>query len=193
MDQKEIIAQKIIEDASLRAQKSIDEANAQASALVQEAEKQANEQILSAINVAKEDGEKLIERRNTIARLDAKKQILVAKQALINQVFDRATALLEGMNKQDYFALLVKQIEKYAESGDKILLSVKAPLSKEDLEQSPVCQKLGLLVEKQGNFSGGIIIVGAKKDMDLTFTSIVKSQQEELAGEIARKLFGENE
>ena len=193
MDQKEIIAQKIIEDASLRAQKSIDEANAQASALVQEAEKQANEQIQSAIEVAKEDGEKLIERRNTIARLDAKKQILVAKQALINQVFDRATALLEGMNKQDYLALLVKQIEKYAESGDKILLSVKAPLSKEELEQSPVCQKLGLLVEKQGNFSGGIIIVGAKKDMDLTFTSIVKSQQEELAGEIARKLFGENE
>lgn len=193
MDQKEIIAQKIIEDASLRAQKSIDEANAQASALVQEAEKQASEQIQSAIAVAKEDGEKLIERRNTIARLDAKKQILVAKQALINQVFDRATALLEGMNKQDYLALLVKQIEKYAESGDKILLSVKAPLSKEDLEQSPVCQKLGLLVEKQGNFSGGIIIVGAKKDMDLTFTSIVKSQQEELAGEIARKLFGENE
>ena len=193
MDQKEIIAQKIIEDASLRAQKSIDEANAQASALVQEAEKQANEQIQSAIDVAKEDGEKLIERRNTIARLDAKKQILVAKQALINQVFDRATALLEGMNKQDYLALLVKQIEKYAESGDKILLSVKAPLSKEELEQSPVCQKLGLLVEKQGNFSGGIIIVGAKKDMDLTFTSIVKSQQEELAGEIARKLFGENE
>ena len=184
---------KLIEDASLRAQKSIDEANAQASALVQEAEKQANEQIQSAINVAKEDGEKLIERRNTIARLDAKKQILVAKQALINQVFDRATALLEGMNKQDYLALLVKQIEKYAESGDKILLSVKAPLSKEELEQSPVCQKLGLLVEKQGNFSGGIIIVGAKKDMDLTFTSIVKSQQEELAGEIARKLFGENE
>ena len=193
MDQKEIIAQKIIEDASLRAQKSIDEANAQASALVQEAEKQANEQIQSAIEVAKEDGEKLIERRNTIARLDAKKQILVAKQALINQVFDRATALLEGMNKQDYLALLVKQIEKYAESGDKILLSVKAPLSKEELEQSPVCQKLGLIVEKQGNFSGGIIIVGAKKDMDLTFTSIVKSQQEELAGEIARKLFGENE
>ena len=193
MDQKEVIAQKIIEDATLRAQKSIDEANLLASELVIEAQKQANEQIENAKVVAKEEGEKLIERRNTIARLDAKQQILVAKQALINQVFERAKTLLEGMDKSDYLALLVKQIEKYAESGDKILLSAKAPLSKEELEQTPVCQRLGLLVEKQGNFSGGIIIVGAKKDMDLTFTSIVKSQQEELAGEIARKLFGENE
>lgn len=193
MDQKDIIAQKIIEDATLGAQKITDSAKVQADEVILEAQKLAEEQIRNAESVAKVEGEKLIERRNTIARLDAKKQILVAKQSLIDQVFDRARVLLESMDEERYLNFLLKQIEKYAENGDKILLSSSAPISAEKLEGAPVCSKLGVKVQKEGNFSGGIIIVGAKKDMDLTFDSIVKGQKEELAGEVARKLFGENE
>jgi len=193
MNDKQVIAQKIIADAHEKAQKTIILAQEKAETIVDEAKKSADEQVKAVVALASREGELLIERRETIARLDAKKHLLSAKQALVARAFSRAEKLLEGLSSEQYLKLIENQLEKFAETGDCVVLSKNACINEGDVLALEVCKQKGLSVKKIGSFGGGIIIEGLKKDVDLTFKSLTKQAEEIYAGEVARKLFGEND
>lgn len=193
MNEKQVIAQKIIADAHENAQKITDLAQEKANALIAEANALAKEQIDGAVANAEKEASLILERRATVARLDGKKHLLSAKQTLIKRVFARAEQMLEQLSGEKYLALINAQLEKYAENGNIVILSKNACLTESDLNALSVCQKLSLTVKKCGDFGGGIIIEGAKKDYDLTFKALCAQAEETYAGEVARKLFGENE
>ncbi len=193
MNEKQVIAQKIIADAHDDAQKIIQNAEKKANDIISQAKAIAKEQIDGAVALAKEEGARYIERRATIARLDGKKYILSAKQTLIKRVFTRAEKMLESLSGEKYLALVNSQLESFAENGDIVILSEKASITENDVLSLLVCKQKSLTVKKCGKFGGGIIIEGSKKDVDLTFKALALQAEEKYAGEVARKLFGENE
>lgn len=193
MNEKQVIAQKIIADAHENAQKITLNAEKKAESVIAQAKAIAKEQIDGAVALAKEEGARHIERRATIARLDGKKHILSAKQTLIKRVFARAEKMLESLPGEKYLALVNSQLESFAENGDTVILSEKACITESDILSLQVCKQRNLAVKKCGKFGGGIIIEGSKKDVDLTFKALALQSEEKYAGEVARKLFGENE
>lgn len=193
MNEKQVIAQKITDDARKSADNTLIAAQKKADDVIEKANIIAKEQIEKAVLQAKSEGELLIERRSTIARLDGKKYILSAKQTLIKRVFSHAEKMLEELSGEKYLALINGQLEKFAKDGDTVILSKNASLTERDILNLQVCKQKNLTVKKCGNFGGGIIIENAKTDVDLTFKALALQSEEKYAGEIARKLFGENE
>lgn len=193
MNEDRAIIEKIISDA----QKAADAAVLNARDVADQAKRGAAEStekfISETVISAKNDGEKLFERRVTLARLDAKRAVLSCKQGLVENVFDHAERLLMKMPKDKYEAFVCRMLEEYAECGDLVKLSVNAPFSAEELSACPVFKDKRLRCEKDGNFSGGIIVVGQKRDADLTFKACLRQYADKYYAEVAHALFNENE
>lgn len=193
MNENQAILEKIISDANDYAKKTIEQAEKNAELMVEEQKKAAEEMINKRIEEAVREGEMIVDRRRTIAVLDGKKNVLAAKQAIVSRVYELAEKKLCETSAEKYLLFVEKNIEKYAEEGDVIVLSENAPFAAERLLELNVCKQKGLKVEKTGKFSGGVLIVGKKRDTDLTFKAIVADYADKHAGETAIDLFGKNE
>lgn len=193
MNENQAILEKIISDANDYAKKTIEQAEKNAELMVEEQKRAAEEMINKRIEEAVREGEMIVDRRHTIAVLDGKKNVLAAKQAIVSRVYELAEKKLCETSAEKYLLFVEKNIEKYAEEGDVIVLSENAPFAAERLLELNVCKQKGLKVEKTGRFSGGVLIVGKKRDTDLTFKAIVADYADKYAGETAIDLFGKNE
>ena len=189
MNDKTVIAQKIINDATEQANLYIEQTQseieqqialekANAEALVQKAEQEA------AIA-----GELLVERTATIARLDGKKVMLNAKQKLVQTVFSTTLECFKRLDEKQYFTFVLGLIEKYAEKGDRVILDKNAPFTPNQLENTEVFANKQLTCSLGDDFGGGILLQGRKRDADLSFVAIVKQKQSALSGEVAKQLF----
>lgn len=189
MQDKEVISRKIIEDASLQAEGIILRATQSAEQTVAQALARSEEEISIAKQIAFKEGEMLIERRKTLARLDAKKVALNCKQELINEVFEVAKQKLLAMPRDEYLSFVQKQIEQYANEGDCLLLCNSAPISCQDVLELEVVKTKKLTAKKDQNFGGGIKLLGNKTDMDLSFNAVIKAFSEEHSQEVSALLF----
>lgn len=190
MKDKEVILQKIIQDAQSDAQDIIFNAQEDSRKTLLECNEKAQAFVEESNAKATSEGEKFIERQKTLARLDAKKVILNAKQQLVKRAFDLAKEMLLGMSKQDYLSFVQKQIQKYASSGDKVILCASAPISSTEVCAFGCVSELNLRVEKgPEDFGGGIKIVGEKRDIDLSFGALISAYGETHAQEVSTALF----
>lgn len=189
MNDNQAIINKIISDAEDFASSAAAAAEAQAQAAIAEARAKAEETENAERENAAKEGEEFVARRMTIARLDGKKAMLGAKQQIVSEVFEKALEKLCAAPEDKYFALVKKGVEKYAESGDTVILSENAPFSAEKLQSA--VSGLGITVLKQGKFKGGAIVSGAKRDTDLSFEALVADYYEKSSGDVARAIFGD--
>ena len=186
---KQAISKKIIEDAQNKAQAILQKAQDDADLLIAQAQSNAKNMIAQAEEQAKKEGELLIERRKTLARLDAKKVILDCKQALILRAFAFAQEKLNTLSKEDYLKFIEKQVENHAEKGDLLLLCASAPVLEEEVCNLPAVKKLSLDVKRGESFGGGIKLLGSKCDKDLSFGAIVSEYAKSNAQEISARIF----
>ena len=189
MYDKEVISRKIIEDASAQAQNILLKANQKAEQTIAEAKARADEELSLAKESALKDGEMLVERKQTIAKLEAKKIVLSGKQQIIDGVFDIVKEKLATMQKRDYLSFVTKQIEKHASNGDCVSICKSAPISCEDILSLEVAKAKNLTAEQVESFGGGIKLLGSKTDIDLSFNAIVKQYGENHLQEISKLLF----
>lgn len=187
MNDNKAIIDKIISDAEAFASNAVSSAEAQSQASIASAKAQAENDLRSERENAVKEGENLLSRRMTIARLDGKKVLLGAKQQIVSDAFAKALNKLCSAPEGEYFALVKSGVEKYAESGDTVILSENAPFSAEKLQSALT----GITVLKQGKFKGGAIISGAKRDTDLSFEALIADYYEKRSGEVARAIFGD--
>lgn len=193
MNEDQAIIQKIISDAEIAANRAIQSATEVAQQAFKTACAESEKFISEAEKSAREEGEKLLERKVTLARLDGKRIVLSCKQEITQSVFDYAEKLLCSSPKDEYLQFVCRSIEKYASDGDLIRLSKNAPFSAEELQNTTVCKAKNLKCEKNGDFSGGVMIIGDKRDADLTFKAYISEYADRHFGEIASRLFKENE
>ncbi len=193
MNEKDAIIQKIISDAQDKAEHVTSGAASKAQAIWAAAQSESERVLIECERECDVAEAELIERKKTLARLEGRKIMLEAKQNAVSKAFDRALELLCKTSGEDYLKYIAVRAEKYAQSGDCLVLSKNAPISREDVEKLEVVAQKGLKVAKTGDFKGGVIICGKISDCDFTFESVVKAYADERSGEVAREIFNGNE
>ena len=189
MDEKQVISQKIIEDANLQAEQIVQNALNRADEARANANKQAQELVETARAEGQQNCDLIVERKKTIARLDAKKVVLSAKQELVESAFEVALKKLNALEKSDYLNFIEKQLKAYAEQGDRVIICKSAPVSVQEVLSLAVSTELSLSAVIGEDFGGGIKLQGGKCDKDLSFKATVLEYANNNAQEISAIIF----
>ncbi len=189
-DGKMTVPERILSDAKLEAERAVSAAQTSAEAKLAEAKKEADELIRLSSERARKEAEEIVSRRTTLAQVESRKIALSRKKAAIESVYVRTGEKLAALKEKDYLSLIEKLLLKYAEKGETVDVSLKAPVSAEQVRSLKVVKEKALKVEKTAEISGGLIIRNDKFDKDLSFDSLLSSLKDGDENEIAKKLFG---
>ena len=141
------------------------------------------------------------ERMASVAQLDCRKAELEAKQALLDRAFDRALEKLCSLKDADYIELLAQLIAQASATGRENVVFSQADRARvgeravkqanELLAQRKSAARLAL-AEDTRPIQGGFILREGKVEVNCAFETLVRLQRTEMAGEVAKVLFGGN-
>lgn len=189
MEGKEAIVQKITADANAQAAQCTQNAQARADAMKAEAEKAAKTKLEEGRRALETEAQERIERRETLAALDCRKQLLAARRAVIDAALSRALEAACAFPEARYLAVLERLLTQYAGEGDGVRLSAAAPVTEESLRSLKVFSARRLrFLGKDGDFEGGMRLYGATYEADLSFRALIEAQRFELERDIAHMM-----
>ncbi|MHC2995385.1 MAG: V-type ATP synthase subunit E [Candidatus Atribacteria bacterium] len=192
------IKEKIIFDAKIEANKIIDEANNKAKEIKEKGEKEARDIKSKILN--KIDQEILLKKGKIIteANLEAKKNILAAKQKIIEETFNKALEKIINLNDKPYCNFIKKIILDNIEKGDETIFI--SPLDKDRVSKDFI-RDINYELEakgKKGNLKlspsylqirGGVVIGSNNIRKNSSLELIFKKVREELEIKIIQYLF----
>ena len=192
--------EKIIEQIDRDAHESASEVLAQADSkcanILAEAQAECDRIDAQASADAKALRADILARGESGAQMQRKNRILTAKQEMIGNVIDQAREKLLSLDTVDYFVLLGKLAEKYAQPGDGIMY-----LSSFDLGRVPsyfrriladtAQKKHGTLVlsSEPRNISGGFVLAYGGIEENCSFDAMFEDQKERLQDVVRTELF----
>ncbi len=192
--------EKIIEKIGLDAQRAGAEVQARAEAQCTDILSQAQAECSRIDAKAEADAGALradiLARGESGAQMQRKNRILTAKQEMIRGVIDAAKQKLTGLDSIDYFVLLGKLAEKYAQSGDGVMY-----LSESDLNRVPAYFRSALaeIGEKKGgtlvlsdqsrDLGGGFVLAYGGIEENCTFEALFEENKERLQDVVRATLF----
>ena len=194
----EKITDKIIADAKAEANEIISSARAQADEIRRGGEAQAEAETSGILSAAKQKSEEILRRAQSNAGLEARKQRLSAKQALVSQAFDRAFTLLKTLPDAKYLTFLTTLAVKASTTGSEELIfspAVRAKYGKQvvvaanrQLEQSGRTAALTLSVESR-DIPGGLFLKNGRVEANCTLDTLLRLSRDGLSAEVAGLLF----
>lgn len=191
MSQQAII-DKIISETEEQAAVMLAEAREKAAAITDAAEKE-RARALDAVHAGIERASREIsERARTVAELDARKLLLSAKAALLDDVYAKALCKVRNMGKAEYKKLAAAMLEN-AQNGDVVTVSPREKGIVTKKLVADVAKEKGIslsLADGCGDFDGGMVLSGAGVDKNMSFEVEFALLREETEAETARKLFG---
>lgn len=189
-------------------QKEIDAALDQARAQAQEIEaryaSQAEAQAEAIRRKGEQDAALRRERLVDVARLEARKTLLAAKQDMVGQAFDLALKKLLELPDQEYIALLAKLAVAASRTGrEQVILSQK---DRSRYGKQAVTMANDMLAKKAGPraaesagmltlagesrpMAGGLILRDGRVETNCSFEVLIHLQRDALSAEVARVLF----
>lgn len=186
----ENITARILQEAKDEAKKTQEAAAAQKAALL---EKAAQDAVAAEANMeqkAREDAQVLLERRNSVAELEARKLRLAAKQEALEETFHEAVGKIAALDGSTYFDYIVKTLEPYREEGGEISLNARDYGNLKDrLEKALEGSRLTVGSE-QANIAGGFILKQGKVYVNASLEKILETEKKQMTGEVAGILFG---
>lgn len=193
------IIKKIETDSQQKIDKLKAGAETEASQIIERAKKEAEDKRHSILRKGEEEAERNRKRILQIADLEARKIILSAKRDVISDTFEQARQKLDGM--ENYSDLIQKMLLAGVETGEeevvvsaddkkkigsKLIASVNSELKIQGKKG-----KLSL-AKDDAPITGGFILRRGKVEMDSSFTSLIKSQKDELEIKVAEILFSQS-
>ena len=192
--------EKIIEQMDRDAHESASEVLAQADAecakILEAAQAESDKIDARAAADAEALREDILSRGESGAQMQRKNRILTTKQDMIGDVIEQAREKLLSLDSIDYFVLLGKLVEKYAQPGDGIMY-----LSSFDLGRVPTYfrrvladiaqKKHGTLVlsSESRDISGGFVLAYGGIEENCSFDAMIEDQKEHLQDVVRAKLF----
>lgn len=189
-------------------QKEIDAALDQARAQAQEIEtryaSQAEAQTEAIRRKGEQDAALRQERLVDVARLEARKTLLAAKQDMVGQAFDLALKKLLELPDQEYIALLAKLAVAASRTGrEQVIFSQKdrsrygkqaVTMANEMLAKKAgprAAESAGMLTlaEEARPMAGGLILRDGRVETNCSFEVLIHLQRDALSAEVARVLF----
>ena len=169
------IIDEILQDAKNESEKIVEDAKSEVANLVGKTESEAQKNADKIIEKARVEGAQSKDRIISNSSLTARDMILVAKQEMINKVFELTKEKLKTLNHEDYL--------KFVEN------SLKTLDVKEDSETKRAGEKLfGIKVAKETVVSG-FSLKNGKIILNNEFSSLIDLIKEDLEREVSIRLF----
>ena len=183
---------------------ALDQARAQAKEIEARYESQAQTQGEALRRKGEQDAALRRERLVDVARLEARKTLLAAKQDLVGQAFDLALKKLLELPDQEYIALLAKLTVAASRTGrEQVIFSQKdrSRYGKQavTMANDMLAKKAGpraaesagmlTLAEEARPMAGGLILRDGRVETNCSFEVLIHLQRDALSAEVARVLF----
>lgn len=183
---------------------ALDQARAQAKEIEARYESQAQTQGEALRRKGEQDAALRRERLVDVARLEARKTLLAAKQDMVGQAFDLALKKLLELPDQEYIALLAKLAVAASRTGrEQVILSQK---DRSRYGKQAVTMANDMLAKKAGPraaesagmltlagesrpMAGGLILRDGRVETNCSFEALIHLQREALAAQVAKVLF----
>lgn len=183
---------------------ALDQARAQAREIEARYDSQAQTQAEAIHRKGEQDAALRQERLVDVARLEARKTILAAKQDMVGQAFDLALKKLLELPDQEYIALLAKLAVAASRTGhEQVIFSQKdrSRYGKQavTMANDMLAKKAGpradesagrlTLAEESRPMAGGLILRDGRVETNCSFEVLIHLQRDALSAEVARALF----
>ena len=183
---------------------ALDQARAQAREIEARYDSQAQTQAEAIRRKGEQDAALRQERLVDVAKLEARKTILAAKQDLVGQAFDLALKKLLELPDQEYIALLAKLAVAASRTGrEQVVFSQKdrSRYGKQavTMANEMLVKKAGpradesagrlTLAEESRPMAGGLILRDGRVETNCSFEVLIHLQRDALSAEVARALF----
>ncbi len=187
------IAAKIVSDAVKMSNSTREEGSAKAQEIIERA--------LNDVRIFREENmreteilrREILERKESVARLEVKKLALKAKQRVLDTAFARALEAVRALPKDKYLKIIEGMLAS-AEDGDVVKIAecdaktVTAAFVKKTAEKYGV--KLTLSKE-YADIRGGVILTNGSYDKNFSLETEFDSLREEIEPAVAAEIFGE--
>ncbi|MBU1992875.1 MAG: V-type ATP synthase subunit E [Patescibacteria group bacterium] len=182
------ILEKIKKEAGVSLKKLEDEHRAKAKKLEEEYERKKKAAAEDMELKVKKNTEKIREKAEILAKMEAKNELLKEKRKVINTVFEEAIeAISKSSHYEDILAGLLKKCDLEGDNAEVVPAKGKENETKKALSASGKSYKIA---EHATHIKGGFILKGGKMEIDNSFESIIgKELKDELELEIAKVLF----
>ena len=131
----------------------------------------------------------IAERGESNSRIERKKALTQAKTELVDEVFDKAKAMLFALDETETLQFFSVLLEKNVERGDKLVLSKRHAVLADKISALPAVKNNDVTLSIGGDFDGGFTLCGEKSDKDCSFDAIIAFGAENLRAYAAKKLF----
>ena len=175
---------RILADANATAESIVAKAEDSAKIVKLNAEEKAMELRQRAHVEMQEQRKRALDSKATVAEIDAKKQILSAKVACVDEVFALALKKLCDNDAKSQTDFVLRMIDQHADCQDVVLLAKNTVVDKQALLNHPTFLSKKLTIEENGDFAGGLILKGKKFDKRLTYEELLMEERGKLQGEI---------
>lgn len=186
----------ILDEARTAAESKLSAARAEANKILAEAKAEA-EKCTESISQKSERAIASYKERVTSSNdLQRRTKLLAAKQEMITEVLDKAYSQIESMEKNEYFDMLIKMLEKYAEPQEGEIFFSPADLAglpegfAGRIEETAKKKGGSLKVSKEGrNIANGFILAYGGVEENCTLRAMFEAKKDELSDKVYRILF----
>lgn len=194
----EKIKNKILEDAKAKALQIEEQARLETEKIMEAASKSAGQQKAELIKKAESEGEELYKRMISVAGLEGRKEILKAKQDLVDAAFKKAMEKVAGLPDPEYQKLLEDMIVRIADKGGGEIILAEKDCRRVDIRFLTNINTRLSCAGIQGSLSlskdtikasGGFIIRRGEMELNSTFEILFEMLRTELENNVVRILF----
>lgn len=185
-------------DAKAQAQAIIDEANRKAEEVRSAGEKAAQEAYDKLIREGKAECEAMLNRKIRMAEMEAKKEVLGAKQERVVETFAKSVSLICELPREEYAELFAKMAAKVSVSGTEKMYFCKndkdecgqriADRANELLAAQGKVGKL-TVAEEAVNICGGFVLIENGIELNCSAEMLVDRCHKSMVAEVANALF----
>ncbi|MBE5785739.1 MAG: hypothetical protein E7330_08085 [Clostridiales bacterium] len=186
---------RIMEDAKAEAAKIEAAAAAEAEVIAAKAEKEAAAIAAEAEKKAAAALHETIEHAETAAKLDARKQALGARRAVLDEAFEAALQKLRAMEGEARISLLVKMACGEADGGETITFAKAeeaygaAVLEEANKALAAAGKKPLAAGAADASIAGGFKLLSGGYEKDCSFEAMLRESRDRLEGGVAKLLF----
>lgn len=189
---------KILKDYEDRAKQIESDTAAKAEEILLKARNRADEIMNSMKAKAAKDGQERKERLMSRAQLDARNEILLAKQEAIDMVFQNAVNRIKQMNDKEYFDFIEKMLLDNASTGEEeIIFSERDRARIQPSFITVLNDKLNAMGKKglmkisneTRDIGSGFILTQGGLEINCSIESQIRLLRDSLEGDIANLLF----
>ena len=185
-------------DAKAQAQAIIDEANRKAEEVRSAGEKAAQEAYDKLIREGKAECEAMLNRKIRMAEMEAKKEVLGAKQERVVETFAKSVSIICELPREEYAELFAKMAAKVSVSGTEEMYFCKndkdecgqriADRANELLAAQGKVGKL-TVAEEAVNICGGFVLIENGIELNCSAEMLVDRCHKSMVAEVANALF----